>query len=100
MQRRSMSMTESLTRTVTFLFTDIEGSTPLWESQPDAMPMAIQRHHAIMRQAVEAHHGEVFNIAGDAFCVAFPTADDGLEAALEAQRALHTAEWGATPIRV
>src|SRR5690349_10848366 len=93
-------MTASLIRTVTFLFTDIEGSTPLWEAQPETMRGAVERHHAILRQAIETQRGFIFNIAGDAFCAAFAIAGEGLAAALEAQRALHSEAWGATPIRV
>lgn len=80
--------------TVTFLFTDIEGSTQLWQQYPAAMPVALARHHAILRQAIESHNGYVFQIVGDAFCAAFPTAIDGLNAALAAQRGLRDASWG------
>src|SRR5438874_440724 len=86
--------------TVTFLFTDIEGSTRLWEHDPQTMEVALARHHAILRSSIEAHHGHIFNIAGDAFCASFATASDALGAALAAQRALHRTDWGETPIRV
>src|SRR5438067_850227 len=86
--------------TVTFLFTDIEGSTPLWEQYPQAMASALARHHAMVRAAIETHAGHIFNIAGDAFCAAFATAHDGLATALAAQRTLQQADWGQTPIRV
>ena len=76
------------TGTVTFLFTDIEGSTKLWEKFPDAMKTALARHDAIMRAAIEKNRGYVFKTVGDAFCAAFPTAFDGLNAAIEAQHAL------------
>ncbi len=82
--------------TVTFLFTDIEGSTKLWQQFPKAMPGALARHHAILREAIEANNGYVFQIIGDAFCAAFSTAANGLEAALAAQRGLHAASWGET----
>ncbi len=89
------------TGTVTFLFTDIEGSTKLWQQYPDAMPGALARHHAILNETIAAHGGYVFQIVGDAFCAAFPTATDGLAAALAAQRALRHEVWGETgPIRV
>jgi len=84
------------TGTVTFLFTDIEGSTALWEDNPGAMPNALARHDGILRGTVEDHAGFVFKTVGDAFCCAFPTAPDAFEAALGAQRALYTAEWGET----
>ena len=82
--------------TVTFLFTDIEGSTKLWQQFPKAMPDALARHHAILREAIEAHNGYVFQIIGDAFCAAFSNTANGLEAALAAQRGLHAASWGET----
>ena len=81
------------TGTVTFLFTDIEGSTRLWESQQAAMQVALPRHDALVRQCVIAHGGHVFKTGGDAFCTAFHTAPDALAAALEAQRALHAERW-------
>lgn len=79
--------------TLTFLFTDIEGSTQGWEQHPQAMQAAVARHDAILRQAVEAHHGTVFKTVGDAFYAAFSTAAEALEAALEGQRALATEHW-------
>ena len=86
--------------TVTFLFTDIESSTQLAQTHPDTWEMMQGRHHAILRSAIEAHNGHVFHIIGDAFCAAFHTACDGLNAALEAQRRLQKEEWGETPIKV
>jgi len=87
--------------TVTFLFTDIEGSTQLWEQHPQAMPSALARHDAILREATAAHGGVVFRTVGDAFCTAFASAPAALRAALDAQRALHHQDWGAVgPIRV
>ncbi len=77
------------TGTVTFLFTDIEGSTQLWEQHPTAMQAALAQHDAILRQAIEANGGYVFKTVGDAFCAAFPTAPEALNAALETQRALN-----------
>jgi predicted ATPase/class 3 adenylate cyclase len=74
--------------TVTFLITDIEGSTRLWQEMPEAMSIAHARHDEIMRKAIEAHHGYTFQIVGDSFSVAFHNALDGLNAALAAQRGL------------
>jgi len=89
------------TGTVTFLFTDIEGSTKLWERHPEAMRTALARHDEILRDATEQHGGYVFKTVGDAFCCAFPTAPDALEAALEAQQTLLGEEWeGTGPLRV
>ena len=57
--------------TVALLFTDIEGSTRLWERGPDAMAIALARHDELLRAAIEAHGGRVFKTVGDAFCAAF-----------------------------
>ena len=80
--------------TVTFLFTDIEGSTRLWEDYPDAMPGAFVRHDAILRDAVESAGGHVVKTTGDGFFAR--RAEAALGAALAAQRALAAAGWGAT----
>jgi predicted ATPase/class 3 adenylate cyclase len=74
--------------TVTFLFTDIEGSTRLWEEQPDTMRLALARHDVLLRAAIETNGGTVFKTIGDAFCAAFATAPPALEAALSAQKSL------------
>ena len=76
------------TGTVTFLFTDIEGSTRLAQAHPDALLAALARHHAILQQAIHDHHGYAFQTVGDAFCAAFTTAGNGVRAALDAQRGL------------
>jgi len=76
------------TGTVTFLFTDIEGSTRLWQENPEAMAVAHARHDAILHEAIESNHGYIFQIVGDSFSAAFHNAIDGLRAALSAQRAL------------
>lgn len=82
------------TGTVTFLFTDIEGSTRLWETYPSAMQKAFERQEAIIRQTMQAHGGYVYKMIGDAFQVAFSTATDALHAAIEAQLKLHAEAWG------
>src|SRR5580658_1756013 len=74
--------------TVTFLFTDIEGSTQRWERRPDAMGVALARHNALVRDAIESHGGYVFKTVGDAFCCAFGMATTALAAARAAQQAL------------
>jgi len=74
--------------TVTFLFTDIEGSTRLWQEQPEAMAVAHARHDTILREAIESNHGYVFQIVGDSFSAAFHNAIDGLNAAVAAQQEL------------
>jgi predicted ATPase/class 3 adenylate cyclase len=81
------------TGTVTFLFTDIEGSSRLWENHGDAMAVALARHDAILREAFEARGGYIFKTVGDAFCVAFPIAIGALEAAVAAQRGLRDEPW-------
>ncbi|MFA5190642.1 MAG: SUMF1/EgtB/PvdO family nonheme iron enzyme [Verrucomicrobiia bacterium] len=87
--------------TITFLFTDIEGSTQLWEKHPQAMPIALERHNQLLRRTMESHGGFVFKTVGDAFCVAFASAPNAMAAALAGQRALVAEPWGATgPLRV
>src|ERR671910_193422 len=84
------------TGTVTFLFTDIEGSTAMWERSPQAMQRALARHDEILRRAIEERGGNVFKTVGDAFCCAFWTATDALDAALEIQRTLFDEKWQET----
>jgi len=79
--------------TVTFLFTDIEGSTKLWETVPENMKIALPRHHAILRDAIESNDGVAFQIIGDALCAAFSTAPSAVSAALDAQHHLHAEQW-------
>ena len=87
--------------TITFLFTDVEGSTQLWEQHSQAMPLALERHNQILRRTMESHGGFVFKTVGDAFCVAFASAPNAMAAALATQRALAAELWGATgPLRV
>lgn len=89
------------TGTITFLFSDIEGSTRLWERHPEAMRGALRRHDEIMRAATADNGGHIFKTIGDAFCVAFDRAGDALAAAARAQHALHDEEWAETgPLRV
>lgn len=86
---------------VTFLFTDIEGSTRLWETQADAMRAALARHDAVLQRAIAAHDGHVFKRGGDSFCAVFRRAPDAVIAALAAQRALDAEPWpAAAPIKV
>src|SRR5436190_6533057 len=88
--------------TVTFLFTDIEGSTKRWEQYHQAMQVAHSRQEVILREAITAHGGYAYKMIGDAFQAAFSTAPQALSAALTAQRALHAEQWGEQvgPIRV
>jgi predicted ATPase/class 3 adenylate cyclase/Tfp pilus assembly protein PilF len=89
------------TGTLTFLFTDIGGSTKLWEDNAPAMQAALVRHDELLRSVIEEHGGYVFKTVGDAFCATFPIAPDALEAALEVQRRLLSSEWEETgPLKV
>ena len=88
------------TGTVTFLFTDIEGSTRLSQQYPDAMPALLARHNQILRQKIETYNGFVFQIIGDSFSAAFHSASEALCAALAAQRSLYQESWSPAPIKV
>ena len=83
------------TGTVTFLFTDIEGSTKLWEAHPDAMHIALERHDVLMRNAIETNGGTVSKQWETPFARRFlPGLPEALEAALMAQQSLHQAKPG------
>lgn len=69
---------------VTFLFTDIEGSTRIWERRPAAMRTALGTHNALLRKAIASNDGLVFETAGDSFVAVFERARDALGAALDA----------------
>src|SRR5215216_3254320 len=86
--------------TVTFLFTDIEGSTQLWEQYPQAMEVAHARHDKILQEAIEANNGYVFQVIGDEFFAAFHNAEDAVRAAVKSQVDLQAEKWGDAPIRV
>ena len=90
------------TGTVTFLFTDIEGSTPRWEQQPKAMQAAVARHHALLQDAINENGGVVFKVVGDQFQAAFRFAHKGVAAAVAAQKALQVEPWPEStgPLRV
>ncbi len=97
----SSNRTAIPTGTVTFLFTDIEGSTVLWEDHPEQMQDALARHYEILHAAIEARGGYVFKMIGDACCAAFASAKEAILATLEAQRALFAEPWDEhTTIRV
>jgi class 3 adenylate cyclase len=81
--------------TVTFLFSDIEGSTTRWERDRAAMQEALRRHDSLMRRAIETHGGYVFKTVGDAFCAVFSRPTDGVDAALDAQRSLAAEDFNA-----
>lgn len=81
--------------TVTFLFSDIEGSTVRWDRDRAAMQAAVRLHDDLMRSAIAANGGVVFKTIGDAFCAAFGAASQAVAGALEAQRALAARDWSA-----
>ncbi len=79
--------------TATFLFTDLEDSTPLWENHPAALQELAARHDAILRGVIEAHRGHVVKTTGDGFHAVFDAASDALAAALAGQKALMAENW-------
>lgn len=87
---------------MTFLFTDIEGSTARWERDRSAMSAALHRHDEISRDVVDAHGGVVFKTTGDGCCAAFTEPQSALEAALGLRNRLAAEEWPETiaPLRV
>ena len=89
------------TGTVTFLFTDIEGSTRLWDVAPDSMRTALECHDSVMRGAIARHRGVVFSTGGDGFAAAFARAAGAVAAATDAQEQLASGPWPTdAPIRV
>jgi predicted ATPase/class 3 adenylate cyclase len=93
-------MAATPTGTLTFLFTDLEGSTRLWEEHPEAMKDALSRHDEIVRASIDASGGRVFSTGGDGMAAAFRVATAAVDAALELQRNLQAETWGDTgPLR-
>jgi len=89
------------TGAITFLFTDIEGSTRLWEDDAKAMREALSLHDRIINDSVHGHQGVVFKTGGDSFCASFVSPQAGLECAIAAQRQLGAARWATeSPIGV
>ncbi len=87
--------------TVTLVFTDVQGSTRLWEAEPAAMAEALRRHDELLRTAIEQASGYVFKTVGDAFCAAFETAQQAVSAVLAAQLGLRAERWPTRrPLRV
>src|SRR5688572_33210128 len=76
--------------TVTFLFTDIEGSTQLWEKYPEAMKAALAKHDSILRAAIESNNGHVIKTTGDGVHAVFSTILDAIHAAISAQHSLQS----------
>ena len=86
-------MRELPTGTITFLFTDIEGSTELVRALKDRYPALIEQHNALLRRSVAAHHGVEVSTEGDSFFVVFAIPEDAVAAALDAQQAIEAAAW-------
>jgi predicted ATPase/class 3 adenylate cyclase len=86
---------------VTFLFTDIEGSTRLWQADEAAMRSALSRHDQLLREVIAEHEGRVFSAMGDGLAAAFGSASEAVRTAIAAQGALEAEPWPtATPLRV
>ncbi len=78
---------------LTFLFTDLEGSTPLWERHPDLMQAVSARHDALLRAAFAAHGGQIVKTTGDGFHVVFESPANGIASALAGQQAIAAETW-------
>ncbi len=92
---------EVASQTLTFLFTDLEGSTKLWEQHRGSMREALERHDTILRDAVESSNGQVVKTTGDGLMAVFPSPADGVSACIEAQQGLAREAWDRTgPLRV
>ncbi|MBT8165224.1 MAG: adenylate/guanylate cyclase domain-containing protein [Acidimicrobiia bacterium] len=88
------------TGTASFFFTDVAGSTRLWEADRDGMAASLELHDRILRTCIEENAGYVFSTAGDAFAAAFPDAEKALAAAAAAQLGLLAADWPGPAIKV
>ncbi len=88
------------TGNVTFLFTDIEGSTRLSQEYPDTIQFALEKHHSILQDAINSNHGFVFLTVGDAICCAFENTDDAVRSAVEIQTNLANEKWDDAEIRI
>ena len=85
--------TEAPSGMVTFMFTDMEGSSPAWDQHGTAMSMAQEQHDEILRTAIAASNGYVFATGGDGMAAAFASAHEALTAAVAAQRSLTAEPW-------
>src|SRR5262245_42191195 len=94
-------MAELPSGTVTFVFTDLEVSTRLWDQEPDAMRDALERHDVILREATARHEGHVVKGRGDGVHAVFSTAEAALRAAIDAQVTFEAERWTVSePLRV
>src|SRR4051812_7486712 len=87
-------------RLTTFLFSDIEGSTRLWEQHAGAMPAALARHDALLHEVIEAQGGRIFKTVGDGAYAVFHSPREALSAAIAAQQRLSHEDWGGPVLRV
>jgi class 3 adenylate cyclase len=85
--------------TVTFLLTDLEGSTRMWEQDPEAMKAAMVRHDEILEKTIAGNRGFVFSRMGDGMAAAFSSAGDAVSAAVAINRALAEEDWRAAPLK-
>ncbi|MBK7253388.1 MAG: adenylate/guanylate cyclase domain-containing protein [Ignavibacteria bacterium] len=85
---------------VTFLFTDIEGSTKLAQKNNDAYLAALDKHHEVLYEVIDSNNGFVFKIIGDSFCCAFNNSTDAVNAAIKSQIKLKSIDWQGTEIKV
>jgi class 3 adenylate cyclase len=84
--------------TITFLFSDVEGSTRLWAVDPEAMSESLRIHDRVACQVIDSWGGYVFSTSGDSFAVAFDRVTRALNAAARIQARLAAADWGAGPV--
>jgi predicted ATPase/class 3 adenylate cyclase len=87
-------------RTVTLLFTDIEGSTKLWEAFGDGMRQALPKHDQLIKRAIDQHNGTVFKTVGDGFFCVFQAPADAVQAAIAIQKSIHETPWPVPGLRV
>lgn len=85
---------------VTFLFTDIEGSTRLAQENNDAYLTSLGKHHEILYEVIDSNNGFVFKIVGDSFCSAFSSPEDAINAAIQTQIKLNSTNWENSEIKV
>ena len=83
--------------TVTFLFSDVVGSTRLWAADPEAMSASLRIHDQIFNETIAKYEGHVFSTAGDSFAAAFARASAAVECADAIQRSLGEVDWGSWP---
>ena len=85
---------------VTFLFTDIQGSTKLAQKDSNLYLKSLEKHHEILYEIIDSNNGFVFKIVGDSFCCAFSNSGDAVNAAIKSQIKLNTTDWGGSEIKV